>query len=159
MCSSCSLYASYLRWGCPDISGQASSGGNFESQLQDIDRELSKFDTPLTPQLDPSSVFDSVEPPLPSPHAPQAHFVPLDCVGTSTTSVQPSKVSTWTRLVRTTVDCLSPKVSAKIGSGKRSFVHEEDCPLLPCKHQQVLRSDEDIPTLLVEAVQQPRQNQ
>lgn len=35
--------------GCSDIHGQVSKGANFESQLRDIDKELSKFDTPSTP--------------------------------------------------------------------------------------------------------------
>nr|POE53742.1 hypothetical protein CFP56_23282 [Quercus suber] len=139
--------------GCPDINGQASKGGNFESQHRDINRELTKFDTPSTPHLDTSSALNRVEAPLPSSRAP------LDYGETSTTSVQPPKLSTSTRFVRTTVDGLTLTVLVRIGGGMYSFVPEEDCSLLPCKRLQVLRSDEEVPTLLVKAVKQPHQNQ
>nr|POF00646.1 hypothetical protein CFP56_26214 [Quercus suber] len=59
-----------LNEGCIDIDGQASKGDNFESQLQDIDRELTKFDTPSTPQVDTSSALDRMEAPSPLPRGP-----------------------------------------------------------------------------------------
>jgi len=98
-----------LNEGCLDIDSQDSKGDNFESQLRDTDKELTKFDNPSTPQLVTSSAVDRVEAPLPLPR------IPLDRGEISSTSIRPTKMSTWTRLVRTTVDSLTPSVLAKMG--------------------------------------------
>ena len=77
-----------LNEGCLDIDGQASKGDNFESQPRDIDKGLTKFDTPSTPQLVISLALDKVEAHLPLPR------VPLDSGEISSTTVQPTKMST-----------------------------------------------------------------
>nr|POF14975.1 hypothetical protein CFP56_77037 [Quercus suber] len=77
-----------LNEGCQDIDGQVFKSDNFDSQLRDIDRELTKFDTPSTPKLVTSSALDRLEDPSPLSRGS------MNNRELSFTSVQPTKLST-----------------------------------------------------------------